>query len=552
MDDYKKDLNNLLVKINFDNSAIKYCVYRTALKLCCLQKKFNLTKVTSSSVFAVATNFCHNVLDCAHEVQCINSAMLTFKQLIKVVKSILNPSAATVNKSFDELANQLSALIYEMYKDSQEIKVALIAVVLFFIVMSGDELPMKYKKMYDLYSGSLSMLSRSRAGLLLTHLFRIIDIISESSNFGKVSSSVKSCFEGVLGNMVSKHRFLQWMLSEPQSMVWLPTIHRLNLSKSSIHNIQCSTCKMQPIVGMRFQCLKCLDFNSCQVCFLTQQNTSRSHKFQHPLQEYCLPAGNKEKLNSFARTVRNIVTKRYKQKPLSTGYLPIKTEVLDSAKNSVSSSKCGTLTYMAEEENKNLEKLVHKLKKENKKITSTVHMLEASTNEKFPNVDDDHSLLQSRLDTVTLHNQSLQAELDNLKCVVFSENFMPKSQFYQDEKVFEDLSASPDQDDEWNTTLSSDMSETISKISANDPQNSNSRKSACSKNKKKKKPKCNEVPENKEKLFEEDKLNKFVQQLSTSMCDNKPLDSFIFKEICEAADAVKCGINELIDSALKM
>ncbi|KAB7507951.1 Dystrotelin [Armadillidium nasatum] len=52
------------------------------------------------------------------------------------------------------------------------------------------------------------------------------------------------------------------------------------------HDVKCSTCKEKPIIGMRYQCLRCLGYNLCQDCFLHGRN-SKNHKLSHPLLEYC-------------------------------------------------------------------------------------------------------------------------------------------------------------------------------------------------------------------------------------------------------------------------
>nr|CAB3240388.1 ZF(ZZ)-4 zinc finger protein [Phallusia mammillata] len=264
-------------------------------------------------------------------------------------------------------------------------------------------------------------MSRSRLSLCLAHIVRITDIVCESSNFAKIKPAVDSCFEGVLGSSISEDQFLQWLEMEPQSIVWLPTMHRLNVAKTSVHNVQCATCKVRPIVGLRFQCLRCLDYNSCQVCFLTRKCVTRSHRLTHPRQEYCLPAGSKQKVNALARTVRNIVTKRYKHKALSSSFLPIQQKG-DLVDEDLVVSNFDDVNNLADQEKEQLEKLVSKLKDENDKMTGTVNMLETSKNE-VVKLDEERVLLQGELDTVNLHNRNLKAELDNLKCVVFADGF---------------------------------------------------------------------------------------------------------------------------------
>ena len=45
--------------------------------------------------------------------------------------------------------------------------------------------------------------------------------------------------------------FLEWLAMEPQSMVWLPVLHRLAAAETAKHQAKCNICKDFPIVGFR-------------------------------------------------------------------------------------------------------------------------------------------------------------------------------------------------------------------------------------------------------------------------------------------------------------
>lgn len=45
--------------------------------------------------------------------------------------------------------------------------------------------------------------------------------------------------------------FLEWMSLEPQSMVWLPVLHRVTAAESTKHQAKCYICKQCPIKGFR-------------------------------------------------------------------------------------------------------------------------------------------------------------------------------------------------------------------------------------------------------------------------------------------------------------
>lgn len=47
-------------------------------------------------------------------------------------------------------------------------------------------------------------------------------------------------------------QFVDWMRLEPQSMVWLPVLHRVAAAETAKHQAKCNICKEFPIVGFRY------------------------------------------------------------------------------------------------------------------------------------------------------------------------------------------------------------------------------------------------------------------------------------------------------------
>lgn len=54
---------------------------------------------------------------------------------------------------------------------------------------------------------------------------------------------------------------------------------------------KCNICKEYPIVGFRYRCLKCFNFDMCQTCFFFGRN-AKNHKLSHPMHEYCTTVSN--------------------------------------------------------------------------------------------------------------------------------------------------------------------------------------------------------------------------------------------------------------------
>ena len=142
--------------------------------------------------------------------------------------------------------------------------------------------------------------------LICFHFFdkffiQIPKYLAEVAAFGgsDIEPSVRSCFASCSpaakgsnpgDDRINCKQFLQWLQKEPQTMVWLPVLHRLSAAELASHNTKCRACKAFPIVGFRYHCLKCFNFDLCHNCFFVGR-TAKGHKAEHPVQEYCTSTG---------------------------------------------------------------------------------------------------------------------------------------------------------------------------------------------------------------------------------------------------------------------
>ncbi|XP_060806090.1 dystrophin-like [Amyelois transitella] len=117
--------------------------------------------------------------------------------------------------------------------------------------------------------------------------------------------------------------FPQWLQKE-QSMVWLPVLW-LVAAETAKHQAKCNICKEYPIIGFRYRCLKCFNFDMCQKCFFSGRK-AKNHKLTHPMQEYCTATTSGEDVRDFTRALRNkFKSARYFKKHPRVGYLPVQT-----------------------------------------------------------------------------------------------------------------------------------------------------------------------------------------------------------------------------------
>jgi dystrophin len=99
------------------------------------------------------------------------------------------------------------------------------------------------------------------------------------------------------------------MSREPQTLVWLPTLHRLIATETVRHEARCDTCKAYPVIGMRYRCLRCFNYDLCQTCFFTGDH-AKKHDGSHPIEEYCKQVTPFEDFKAFLEFVKLKVGKR--------------------------------------------------------------------------------------------------------------------------------------------------------------------------------------------------------------------------------------------------
>ncbi|XP_039349839.1 dystrotelin isoform X3 [Mauremys reevesii] len=278
---------------------IQNSVYRTALKLRSVQTLCQLGLTDVSLIQHILPR---------HQCQREKQSSLTTQQLSQLLKELFQNARldkpGQVDPQAPELTQNLLTAIYDR-TGTGFIKARSAAAAL--IALSGDSLLTKYKALFQLYAdpnGRGTLITRSAMRSLLTDLHQIPAIVGESCDLSSVEIAIRSCFHGVLNSAIGEEKFLSWLRSEPGLLLWLPTCYRLSATEMVMHHIRCSICKNFPITGLRYRCLKCLNFDLCQVCFFTERQ-SKPHKRSHPVMEYCVKMSAKENAKIFFRTIRN-------------------------------------------------------------------------------------------------------------------------------------------------------------------------------------------------------------------------------------------------------
>ncbi|XP_036899393.1 dystrotelin [Sturnira hondurensis] len=278
-------------------------IYRTAFKLRSVQTLCQLDLIDSSQVQHVLLR--QSSWEARESPLSVKHLSQAIQELFQGVRT---QEPGQVHPRASELTLSLLTTIYDSM-GTGFLKLATAAAAL--IALSGDSPLTKYRALFQLYAenrrggyDSGARMTRRVLRNLLTDLQQIPAVVGESRALGSVESAVRSCFQGVLSPAIKEEKFLSWLQSEPPLLLWLPTCHQLSATEMVTHPVRCGVCRDFPITGLRYRCLKCLDFDICQLCFLSGLH-SKSHRTSHPVSEHRVQMSTKENTKLLLRAVRN-------------------------------------------------------------------------------------------------------------------------------------------------------------------------------------------------------------------------------------------------------
>ncbi|KAF2900251.1 hypothetical protein ILUMI_05935 [Ignelater luminosus] len=298
-------------------NEVRFSAYRTALKLRAIQKKLCLDLVNLSSV--------SEAFD-IHGLRGQNDKLLDVADMVLVLRAIYGGALAQHPTLVDlplcvDLALNWLLNVYDSQRTGQ---IRVLSFKVGLTILSRGHLEDKYRYVFRLIADPQQRADQRKLGLLLHDILQVPRQLGEVAAFGgsNIEPSVRSCL-GDRDDLEAAH-FLAWLKQEPQSLVWLPVLHRLAAAETAKHQAKCNSCKQYPIIGLRYRCLKCFNFDMCQLCFFAGRLT-KGHKLSHPMHEYCAATTSVEDVRDFTRALRNkFKSKRYFLKHPRMGYLPVR------------------------------------------------------------------------------------------------------------------------------------------------------------------------------------------------------------------------------------
>uniref|UniRef100_A0A8C7GYT2 Utrophin-like n=1 Tax=Oncorhynchus kisutch TaxID=8019 RepID=A0A8C7GYT2_ONCKI len=306
-----------------DLNNVRFSAYRTAMKIRRLQKALCLDLLDLK--VAQSTFEQHKLTQ--------NAQLLTVPDVINCLTSIYDgleqqhKDLVNVPLCVDMCLNWL----LNVYDTGRSGKIRVLSMKIGLLSLSKGHLEEKYKYLFSQVASSGDKCDQRQLGLLLHDAIQIPRQLGEVAAFGgsNIEPSVRSCFQHVTNKVeLEPRQFVDWMRLEPQSVVWLPVLHRVAAAETAKHQAKCNICKECPIVGFRYRSLKHFNYDVCQSCFFSGR-TAKGHKLNYPMVEYCTPTTSGEDMRDFTKVLKNkFRSKKYFAKHPRLGYLPVQT-VLD-------------------------------------------------------------------------------------------------------------------------------------------------------------------------------------------------------------------------------
>ncbi|XP_069477118.1 dystrobrevin alpha isoform X20 [Ambystoma mexicanum] len=264
-----------------DLDRIRLSTYRTACKLRFVQKKCNLHLVDIWNVIEALRENALNNLDPSVE---LNVARL--EAVLSTIFYQLNKRMPTTHQiNVDQSISLLLNFLLAAYDPEGHGKISVFAVKMTLATMCGGKIMDKLRYIFSMISDSSGVMVYGRYDLFLREVLKLPTAVFEGPSFGYTEQSARSCFPQQ--KKVTLNSFLDTLMSDPppQCLVWLPLLHRLANVENVFHPVVCSYCHNESMMGFRYRCQQCHNYQLCQDCFW-RGHASGSHSNQHQMKEY--------------------------------------------------------------------------------------------------------------------------------------------------------------------------------------------------------------------------------------------------------------------------
>uniref|UniRef100_A0A7N6A6Y3 Dystrobrevin n=1 Tax=Anabas testudineus TaxID=64144 RepID=A0A7N6A6Y3_ANATE len=251
-----------------DLDSIRLSTYRTACKLRFVQKKCNLHMVDIWNVIEAFRENGLNTMDLNAELSVARLEVVLSTIFYQLNKRMPTTHQINVDQSISLLLNFLLAA----YDPEGHGKISVFVVKMALATICGGKILDKLRYIFSQISDSAGIMVQSQFDQFLREVLKLPMAVFEGGSVIK---------------KVSLNTFLDTLMSDPppQCLVWLPLMHRLTNVENVFHPVECSYCHTESMMGFRYRCQQCHNYQLCQDCFW-RGHASGSHSNQHQMKEY--------------------------------------------------------------------------------------------------------------------------------------------------------------------------------------------------------------------------------------------------------------------------
>ncbi|XP_074942461.1 dystrobrevin beta isoform X7 [Phalacrocorax aristotelis] len=264
---------------NFD--VIRLSTYRTACKLRFVQKRCNLHLVDIWNMIEAFRDNGLNTLDHNTEINVSRLETIISSIYYQLNKRLPSTHQISVEQSISLLLNFMIAA----YDSEGHGKLTVFSVKAMLATMCGGKILDKLRYIFSQISDSNGLMIFTKFDQFLKEVLKLPTAVFEGPSFGYTEHSIRTCFPQQKKIMLNM--FLDTLMADPppQCLVWLPLMHRLAHVENVFHPVECSYCRCESMMGFRYRCQQCHNYQLCQNCFW-RGHANGPHSNQHQMKEH--------------------------------------------------------------------------------------------------------------------------------------------------------------------------------------------------------------------------------------------------------------------------
>ncbi|KAM8953349.1 dystrobrevin beta [Pelodytes ibericus] len=264
---------------NFD--VIRLSTYRTACKLRFVQKRCNLHLIDIWNMIEAFRDNGLNTLDHSTEINVSRLETIISSIYYQLNKRLPSTHQISVDQSISLLLNFMIAA----YDSEGHGKLTVFSVKSILATMCGGKILDKLRYIFSQVSDSSGLMVYAKFDQFLREVLKLPTTVFEGPSFGYTEHSVRTCFPPQ--KKITLNMFLDTVMADPppQCLVWLPLVHRLAHVENVFHPVECSFCHSESMMGFRYRCQQCHNYQLCQNCFW-RGHANGLHSNQHQMKEH--------------------------------------------------------------------------------------------------------------------------------------------------------------------------------------------------------------------------------------------------------------------------